>query len=118
MQQEGKYLTRAEAAAVCGVHVDTLRRDERAGRLPATRQRDGGIEYLVTDLVAAGRLDPVAAAADVNGTAHRAIVEQDLVEARRQLAVLNERLDAKRERVAALEAEVAYLRRMLDKAVA
>jgi predicted site-specific integrase-resolvase len=115
---EQQYLNRREAAAVCGVDADTLRRDQRNGRLPNTRQHNGRTEYLITDLVAAGRLDPIAASGDVGGAAHRALVERDLDEARREIAVLSERLAGKCERIADLEAQVAFLRGIAGKAVA
>jgi hypothetical protein len=74
-----KYLTRRDAAAVCGCSVDTLRHDEREGRLPNARKReDGTKEYAVADLLAIGRLDALAAgstrgwpaAAGPNTTSH------------------------------------------------
>jgi transposase len=58
---EAKYLTREEAAAVTGCSIDTLRRDQRMNKFPNVRtRRDGVVEIPVADLVAAGRLDPLA----------------------------------------------------------
>ena len=51
---ESRYLTREEASIACGVSIDTLRRDQRLGKLPQVRTRaDGVVEIPVSDLVAA-----------------------------------------------------------------
>ena len=54
----GRWLTRAEAAELCGRSVDTLRRHQREGRLPGVRRHDGVTLIPVRDLVTAGLLDP------------------------------------------------------------
>ena len=56
---EATYLTRDEAAIACGVHVDTIRRDQREGEYPNARQRpDGKWEIPVSDQVERSWNDP------------------------------------------------------------
>ncbi|MDY7104644.1 MAG: hypothetical protein S0880_25955 [Actinomycetota bacterium] len=87
---ESTYLTRKEAAALCDCHVDSIRRAEKKGLLPNSRQRaDGTIEIAVADLVAAGMLDPLAARTDVTEVAGRSRAERDLTVVRQELAVAN-----------------------------
>ena len=60
------YLTQDEAAVVCGISKDTLRRHRRNHRLPNSRQRlDGTVKVCVSDLAAAGLLDPLAVTGNV-----------------------------------------------------
>ena len=57
-----QYLTLREAAEICGVSVDTLRRDRRSGLHPQSRvNADGAVAVSVADLVTSGRLDALAA---------------------------------------------------------
>ena len=61
-----RYFTRKEAAALCGVSVDTIKRAQKAGRLPGVRQRpacsNNTLEIPYTDLVNAGLYSPPPAA--------------------------------------------------------
>jgi hypothetical protein len=112
------YVTRKEAAALCGVHSDTIRRDEKRGALPNVRERtDGTTEIPVADLVAAGRLDPVAARDGVEDIAVRHRAERDLVAARQELAVANARITGLTDELARQDAEITFLRKLLQKAV-
>lgn len=98
-QPAGAWVTQQEAAALCGLSYDTIRRRRRNGRLPRSRERaDGSVELPVADLVAAGLLDPTAAGADVGEIATRSRAERDLTAARQDLAVLAAKLDAAIER--------------------
>lgn len=111
---ESSYLVRKAAAAVCGCSEDTLRRDQRAGKLPHTRRgSDGSVVYAVADLVAAGRLDPLAADESVGEVAGRSRSERDLTDARTELAVARARIAELSVRVERAEGEVAFLRSML-----
>lgn len=53
-----RYYTQAEAADLCGVSLDTIKRRRKAGSLPHTRQRpgdaNGAWEIPLDDLVNAG----------------------------------------------------------------
>lgn len=116
---ESVYLTRREAAALCGRHVDSIRRAEKKGLLPHTREReDSTIEVAVADLVAAGLLDPLAARGDVSELAGRNRAERDLTAARQELAVADARLAGLTDRVTRQDEEIAFLRALLKKAAA
>lgn len=80
--------TQDEAAVVYGKSKDTIRRYRREDRLANSRTRpDGTVEIAVSDLVAAGLLDPLAAAGDVAEVALRSRVERDLVTSRQEVAL-------------------------------
>lgn len=114
---EHAYLNRKEAAAACGCHVDTIRRAEASGKLPNCRRRDDGtVEIPVADLVAAGLLDPLAAAGPIEEVATRSRTERDLAATRQELAVSRAEVAALVQRLARAEDEVAFLRRLLTKA--
>jgi hypothetical protein len=51
-------VNRSEAAALCGVSKDTIRRRQRAGRFPNAEETDAGWMIPVADLVEAKLLDP------------------------------------------------------------
>jgi polyhydroxyalkanoate synthesis regulator phasin len=111
---ESRYLTREEASIATGVHVDTLRRDERMGKLPNCRKRDDGrTEILVADLVAAGRLDPLASDAPLVEIVMKSKTERELVESQRRVAMLEAELDHQREQLNHLREEVKFLRSLL-----
>jgi hypothetical protein len=112
-------MSRKQAAALCGCHVDSIRRAEKADRLPNTRRdAEGTTQIAVADLVAAGMLDPLAATADVAEIAGRSRAERDLVAARQELAVATARIEALTDRLARNDDEIAFLRTMLTKAAA
>lgn len=116
---ESTYVTRNEAAALCGCNYDTIRRAEKKGRLPNTRQRaDGTTEIAVADLVAAGMLDPLAARADVTELAGRSRAERDLTAVRQELVVANTQLAGLTDRLTRQDEEIAFLRSLLKKAAA
>lgn len=47
-----EYMTVGEAAALCGVHPDTIKRWEQRGRITALRTPTGHRRYLRTDVEA------------------------------------------------------------------
>ena len=102
-----RYLTRLEAAEVCGCSVDTLRRDERTGQLPNCRARaDGVIEISIADLVACGRLDPLSATAPLSDIATKSRIERELLETRQTLALRDAHVEALRGEVQRVEREL------------
>lgn len=110
------HLTRKEAAALCGCHVDTIRRNEPA--MGNTRKRNGVVEVAVADLVAVGLLDPLAADnCDVAEVAGRSRAERDLVAARQELAVATALNKAFEERIHDYREENQFLRSALKQAV-
>lgn len=112
--QGPNYLTQDEAAVVCGKSKDTIRRYRREDRLANSRQRlDGTVEIAVSDLVAAGLLDPLTAAGDVAEVATRSRVERDLVTTRQELEVIRTRNDGLQERLEHATAEIEFLRSLL-----
>lgn len=116
---ESTYLTRKEAAALCGCHVDSIRRAEKKGLLPNTRQHSQGYTQIaVADLVAAGMLDPLAVRADVTEVAGRSRAERDLTVVRQELAVANAHIAGLTERLSRQDEEIAFLRTLLTKATA
>jgi hypothetical protein len=111
---ETRYLTRQEAAEICGCSVDTLRRDERASKLPNCRARgDGVVEIAIADLVACGRLDPFAATAPLHDIATKGRTERELADARHLLAVKDVQIEAFGLRAKSADEEVAFLRSVL-----
>lgn len=53
-------VTRREAARLCGCSYDSIRRRQAEGAYPNAVERDGAWVIPVSDLVAAGDLDPTA----------------------------------------------------------
>lgn len=114
MVDESTVLTRKEAAVACGCSEDTLRRDQRLGRLPNTRRgSDGSILYVVADLVAAGRLGKSEATGPVVEVVGRSRAERDLVAARTELAVANARITELSARIERQEDEITFLRSLV-----
>jgi DNA-binding transcriptional MerR regulator len=112
---EAKYLKRKDAAALCGCHVDTIRRAEDKGKLANTRRSpDGSVEITLADLVAAGLLDPLAATGSVTEVAPRTRAERDLIEARHELAVERARAETQREQLDQVLGEVSFLRKLIN----
>jgi hypothetical protein len=105
-------LSRRDAAARCGVHVDTIRRHEK--NFPNKVQRDGKWMIPVSDLVAAGLLDPFANNEHVEEIAARSRAERDLIALRQEHAVLKARFDAERTRAERAEADVAYFKKLVS----
>ncbi len=111
---ENRYLTRREAAAASGCHPDTIRRAEAAGRLPNRRTRsDGSIEIPVSDLVAAGLLDPVAAGDGLPELVARTRTERDLLEARQQVALEQARVAGLDTLLDRAHEEITFLRSLV-----
>ncbi len=111
---ESRYLTREEASIATGMSIDTLRKDQRDGKLPNCRKRANGVvEILVADLVAAGRLDPLATDAPIVEIVTKSKTERDLLEARQRVELLQAELNNKREQLQRMEEDVKFLRSML-----
>ena len=111
---ESAYLSQQDAAAVCNVSRDTIRRYRRDRKLPNSRTEGGIVEVAVADLVAAGLLDPLAAG-EAPESAGRSRSVRDLVVARLELAVASARLEVLGERLEAAGAEIAFLRSLVQK---
>jgi hypothetical protein len=111
---EVAYLTREEAAMTCDGHVDTIRHDQRREKYPNARPRpDDVIEIPVSDLVAAGRLDPLAANAPHTEIVSKARIERELLELRAQLAVKMVITDSFEGTLARVDEEIKFLRGLL-----
>lgn len=93
---ESAYVTKVQAAALCGVSPATIQRHRREQKLPNSRRRqgDGALEVAVADLVAAGLLDPLAAKGDVADLIGRSDADRDLAAVRTELAVARAQVDA------------------------
>jgi hypothetical protein len=107
------WLSRRDAAAACGCHVDTIRRYEKRGELPNKQVRNGTVLIPVSDLVAAGLLDPLANDDRIEQVAHRSRTERELAAARQEIAVLTVRLDGARARAERAEADVAFFKQLV-----
>ncbi len=60
MSSTERFVTRREAARICGCSYDSIRRRQADGAYPNAVERDGAWVIPVSDLVAAGDLDPTA----------------------------------------------------------
>jgi len=60
MSSTERFVTRREAARLCGISYDSIRRRQAEGAYPHAEERDGAWVIPVSDLVAAGDLDPTA----------------------------------------------------------
>jgi hypothetical protein len=60
MSSTERFVTRREAAALCRCSYDSIRRRQAEGAYPNAVERDGAWVIPVSDLVAAGDLDPTA----------------------------------------------------------
>lgn len=60
MSSTERFVTRREAAGICGCSYDSIRRRQADGAYPNAEERDGAWVIPVSDLVAAGDLDPTA----------------------------------------------------------
>jgi hypothetical protein len=111
---EATYLTRDEAAIACGVHVDTIRRDQREGEYPNARQRpDGKWEIPVSDLVAKGRLNPMAANAPHVEIVTKPRIEREVFDLRLQLSQQSGVVLSLEGMLARADEEIKFLRGLL-----
>lgn len=94
-----EYLKRAEAAKRCGVSVDTIRRAQNDNKFPNIKKDDTTWMIPVSDLVAAGFLDP----SEPRG--ERVDIDE-LESARQKIAHLIELLDSARDEVTFLRSVV------------
>lgn len=77
------------------------------------KRADGRTEILVADLVAAGRLDPLASDAPLVEIVTKSKTERELLESQRRVAVLEAEFDHQREQLNHLHEEVKFLRSLL-----
>ncbi len=101
---DDKYLTRKEAAELCRLSKDTIRRAERAGKLPSHRKDECGVVQIPTsDLVAAGLLS-----LQTDTEVQRPIYAADatLSGSETRVAVLEAQIER-------MESEVEFLRNLL-----
>lgn len=86
-----RLVTRKEAARLCGCSVDSIRRRQNEGDFPNARLDDGAWMIPVSDLVAAGHLDPtapievLAEATATEDATHIARLEEALARAENEL---------------------------------
>lgn len=118
-----QWVTQREAAELCGCSYDTIRRKRKAGLLGECRQErpgDHSSEWLVpiSGLVAAGLLDPVAAASDPEAVLGRREAERLYEVARLELERTKAELDAARTLAPERETEIKHLRKMQSDLVA
>lgn len=113
-------LTRAQAAVLCGVSVDTIKRRQNEGLFPAARRVDKDQHWLITvaDLVSAGLLgaDRVQAPEPIAGADAPAAADLPaaLAACRTENAGLRELVASLREQVTALREHVAFLHSLVD----
>jgi hypothetical protein len=60
MSSTGRFVTRREGARICGCSYDSIRRRQADRADPNAEERDGAWLIPMSDLVAAGDLDPTA----------------------------------------------------------
>lgn len=60
MSNTERFVTRREAARLCGISYDSIRRRQAEGAYPHAEERDGAWVIPISDLVVAGDLDPTA----------------------------------------------------------
>lgn len=116
----GARFTIAEAAHVCGVSVDTVKRRLRAGALPGASRRpgDGNGTWLIPapDLVGAGLL-PAAAVADAAGLAEQRRELREVGLLRQRVAEMDAALQAAERLLCQRDEEVAFLRRLVERSL-
>ncbi len=95
-----RLVTRKEAAQICGCSYDSIRRRQADGAYPNAHKRDDTWYMPVSDLVAAGDLDPTAPTEPVRPSPH--LVGADAV----RIATLEAEL-------ARAEAEIEFQRDLL-----
>jgi hypothetical protein len=121
MDREQRYLTQAEAAALCGRDYTTIRRRRERGQFPGSRRRGddtGAWEIPLAELIAAGLWRPADGEAnDVDTAMGRTKADRRLQDMRVDLERANVRVEALTAALADRRDEVAYLRRALDAAL-
>lgn len=116
---ETRYLTREQAASACAVSEATIRRDDSLGKYPNRRVRaDGVVEIPVSELVAAGRLDPLNVDAPLEEIAKKSKLEREVLDLRQELAVVTARFEGLRDRLRGANDEISFLRGIYKKQVA
>ena len=103
---------------LCGCSNVTLRRYDRSGKLPNRQVGDDGIvRYAVSDLVAAGLLDPTASVSQVVERVHPRPDDHGSPGAGSQMADAEARIAELTARLARAEEEVAYWRSLHQRSV-
>ena len=112
-----QWVTQKGAAELCGCSYDTIRRRRKHGDFGECRQESPGehsSEWLIplAGLVAAGLLDPVAAASDPEAVLGRREAERLYEVARLELERTKAERDAALRLAAEREAEIKHLRKV------
>lgn len=117
-----RFFTRKEAATLCGKSIDTIKREQKRGRLPGARPRpgcpSGTIEIPYTDLVNAGLYEPLSAGDEPGQQLQRLQDAQRLQELTEEVARLRLLHDERGERLRSLERHNEYLLRTVDRLAA
>jgi hypothetical protein len=95
-----RKVTRSEAASLCHVSKDTIRRRQADGAFPNAEELDGAWRIPVADLVAAGLIDPWAVGDDTQSDV------SEVPDLQHRVAELARLLERERD-------EVEFLRRAL-----
>lgn len=112
-----QWVTQREAAELCGCSYDTIRRRRKSGDFGECRQESPGehsSEWLIplAGLVAAGLLDPVAAASDPEAVLGRREAERLYEVARLELERTKAELGAAKSALSARDEEIRFLRKV------
>jgi hypothetical protein len=112
-----QWVTQRVAAELCGCSYDTIRRRRKHGDFGECRQESPGehsSEWLIplAGLVAAGLLDPVAAASDPEAVLGRREAERLYEVARLELERTKAELGAAKSALSARDEEIRFLRKV------
>lgn len=112
-----QWVTQREAAELCGCSYDTIRRRRKHKDFGECRQESPGehsSEWLIplAGLVAAGLLDPVAAASDPEAVLGRREAERLYEVARLELERTKAELGAAKSALSARDEEIRFLRKV------
>ena len=118
-----QWVTQKGAAELCGCSYDTIRRRRKHGDFGECRQESPGehsSEWLIplAGLVAAGLLDPVAAASDPEAVLGRREAERLYEVARLELERTKAELGAAKSALSARDEEIRFLRKVNSDLVA
>jgi hypothetical protein len=121
MSSEQRYVTQAEAAALCGCDYSTIKRHRERGHFPNLRRRDdvnGTYEILVDDLIEAGLWKPTNDVdVDVTAAIGRTKTERTMEELRLALERARSRNEALTTLLEDQREQIVYLRKALDAAL-
>jgi flagellar motility protein MotE (MotC chaperone) len=117
-----RFFTRKQAAELCSVSTDTIKRAQKHGKLPGARPRlgcrNGTTEIPYTDLVNAGLCQPLTAGDEPEQQLARLQDAQRLQELTEQVVRLQALHDERAERLRALERHNEQLLRTIEQLAA